>query len=232
MNRHPGHGGRPSKFDVHDVLDAALRCIRSDGLDALTIRAVAAEMGSSPTALYRHIEGSDDLVARCVDDVLGIAMPNLETRSQTDRWLWLRAVTQEFRINLISHPGVAEHLMAIGPTGPQGLHLMDSICSVILDSGLGPKETAEAYTLLMITAAGFCARSARLSAAAEIVDFQHAENGFGQLLAAQDNKLESLRTVLPAFDPNAERTYNRAMDTIISTFLPPDAHPGTHPPQE
>ncbi|MWA04551.1 response regulator [Actinomadura sp. LD22] len=46
-----------------------LEITRRDGLDALTIRALAADLGVSRMALYRHVSGKDELVALVMDAI-------------------------------------------------------------------------------------------------------------------------------------------------------------------
>jgi len=46
------------------LVDTAVRMIRHDGVAALTLRAVGARLGVSRTALYRHFDGKQALLAR------------------------------------------------------------------------------------------------------------------------------------------------------------------------
>ena len=48
------------------ILDAALTLVRRDGLDALTMRALANELGVTATALYYHYTGRDELLGALV----------------------------------------------------------------------------------------------------------------------------------------------------------------------
>lgn len=47
----------------HALLDEAVRTIRDDGVDAVTLRAVGARLGVSRTALYRHFADKSALLA-------------------------------------------------------------------------------------------------------------------------------------------------------------------------
>src|SRR3954470_23315384 len=46
------------------LVDAAVRVIQKDGVQALTLRGVGARVGVSRTALYRHFDGKEALLAR------------------------------------------------------------------------------------------------------------------------------------------------------------------------
>ena len=43
----------------------------AEGLDALSMRRVAADLGVAPMSLYRHVPGKDELVALMVERALG-----------------------------------------------------------------------------------------------------------------------------------------------------------------
>ncbi|ROP42192.1 TetR/AcrR family transcriptional regulator C-terminal domain-containing protein [Saccharothrix texasensis] len=53
------------------VLRAAIAIADAEGLDAVTMRRLAAELGVGPMSLYRHVENKDELVARMADEVFG-----------------------------------------------------------------------------------------------------------------------------------------------------------------
>jgi AcrR family transcriptional regulator len=50
------------------LVEAAIETIRSEGLEALTLRSVGAKVGVSRTALYRHFESKAALLARVAAD--------------------------------------------------------------------------------------------------------------------------------------------------------------------
>src|SRR6478672_7441524 len=62
------HGrGRPPTIDREAVLDAALRLLDAEGVDALTMRRLASELGVSAMAPYRHVGSKDELLMVLVD---------------------------------------------------------------------------------------------------------------------------------------------------------------------
>lgn len=50
------------------LVETAVRMIRHDGVAALTLRAVGARLGVSRTALYRHFDGKQALLARVASE--------------------------------------------------------------------------------------------------------------------------------------------------------------------
>ena len=71
-NRSSGSGSRgPVRAHTDgEVTAAAIALADRDGLPATTIRAVAAELGISPAALYRYIPSRSELIERMVDGTL------------------------------------------------------------------------------------------------------------------------------------------------------------------
>src|SRR5262245_65726720 len=56
---------RKRPITVDRITDAALQVVTTDGYDSLTIRRVAAVLGTGPSSLYGHIVNKDD-----IDDLL------------------------------------------------------------------------------------------------------------------------------------------------------------------
>ncbi len=71
---------RPRSLTRSAIADAALAVIDGDGLDALSIRSVAARLGVGAMTLYRYVEGRDDIEALVVEAVIG----TLDLRLPTD----------------------------------------------------------------------------------------------------------------------------------------------------
>ncbi|MGQ4362160.1 TetR/AcrR family transcriptional regulator [Streptomyces sp. SAS_272] len=53
------------------IAEAAVRIAGAEGLDALTMRRLAAELGVAPMAAYRYVSGKDELLELMVDFVYG-----------------------------------------------------------------------------------------------------------------------------------------------------------------
>ena len=62
---------RPAKAPLSEqvIVDAALEILRAEGLDAVTMRSVAAELDTGPASLYVYIRGRDELREAILDRV-------------------------------------------------------------------------------------------------------------------------------------------------------------------
>ena len=58
------------RLDRAKVLAEAISLADAEGLDALSMRALATRMGVVPMALYKHVADKDDLIGGMVDAVL------------------------------------------------------------------------------------------------------------------------------------------------------------------
>src|SRR4051794_4013246 len=59
--------GRPSTIDRDAVLETALALLDAEGVEALTMRRLASELGVSAMAAYRYVESKDELLMVLVD---------------------------------------------------------------------------------------------------------------------------------------------------------------------
>jgi AcrR family transcriptional regulator len=204
------------RLTVEAVVEAALDCTAEAGLDKLTMRAVAARLGSSPMALYRHVADRDELVARTVDQTLADIelLPHPTTPDETRKWLLHMATTVRQRLR--AYPGTADHLLMNGPTGPWTMTFMDRVCHVLADTGRSPKETAQAYDWLMTTAAAYIAKQDRLDRTGGA---RQAASKFASRTAAYARKLPHLARVAPEFRGDADQAFQRAVGHVIDALL-------------
>jgi AcrR family transcriptional regulator len=61
--------GRPPQRTRTQVVAAAVAIADAEGLDALTMRRLAAELGAGVMSLYTYVRDKDDLVDQMVDQV-------------------------------------------------------------------------------------------------------------------------------------------------------------------
>ncbi|MFD9966468.1 TetR/AcrR family transcriptional regulator [Amycolatopsis sp. NPDC058986] len=69
----PEHGTRGPKpaFSRDDVAKAAVRIADAEGLDALSMRRIATELGAGAASLYRYVRKKDEIFELMIDAVLG-----------------------------------------------------------------------------------------------------------------------------------------------------------------
>jgi AcrR family transcriptional regulator len=108
-----------SLLDVHRIVAAALTVADTEGLSALSMRRVAAELGVAAMTLYSHVPGKGELVDLMLDTVLGELYPDGPPAGN-----WRTRLEGVARANwdlFLRHPW-AVHLATGRP--PLGPHLM------------------------------------------------------------------------------------------------------------
>src|SRR5690348_4652862 len=99
------------------ILQAALKIIDRDGVDALSMRRLSEEVGRDPTVLYRHVPGK----AALLDGVAEIVLSQLQVDTTDHDWVGqLRTVAHEFRRLAVTHPNVVPLLVTRPLATPLG----------------------------------------------------------------------------------------------------------------
>jgi AcrR family transcriptional regulator len=135
------------------IVTAGVELTQSEGLGAVTMRRLAAELGTWPAALYHHL-GDRDAVHDAISDRVVAQFPLPE---DSLGWrAWYRALLLGGRIVLRAHPGVARRLMLHGATVPSALRIIDRGVTRLVRAGFGD-EAPTAYSLLLNHAVQFIA---------------------------------------------------------------------------
>jgi AcrR family transcriptional regulator len=143
------------------VVGEALTVISDDGVEALTMRTLAARLGVVPGALYRHVRNKEQLHDLVLDGVLAEVDCAVEPRTPwTDR---LTTIANRLRVVLEAHPGVAGILKLRDPLGPHSLDLAEALLAPLQAAGFPAREAGLAYFALVDYTVGFAASSTRTS---------------------------------------------------------------------
>ncbi|MGZ4564300.1 MAG: TetR/AcrR family transcriptional regulator [Mycobacterium sp.] len=114
----PRQGGRPPLITLDDVIAIG----RDLGMRRLSINAVAARLGVSATALYRHIDGRWELERLVGESLLAELDLRDDPSADTERHLLSFALQlQDFTAE---HPGLASYLQVLFPRGDAGRRLL------------------------------------------------------------------------------------------------------------
>ena len=142
-----GVKGARGRATTEDVVAAAVGIADREGVEALTIRAVAAACGLSPMGIYRHVRDKDELLDRVVE-VVAARIGELEAAGTwQDK---LMALLRDCRRVLLDHPGVASMCVS-RPTPVAGVaRFYDRLLEALSEGGLDGAEAVYAFdTLLM-----------------------------------------------------------------------------------
>ncbi|MGI5273451.1 TetR/AcrR family transcriptional regulator [Nonomuraea sp. CA-218870] len=128
----PARGPRPA-FSRSQLTEAAVRVADAEGLDAISMRRLATEIGSGTMSLYRYVSGKDEVIDLMVD---AVAMEFLPPDVPSGDWRAdLRALAVRTRQATHRHPWMARVTATRQSAGPNGVRALDR--SLAMVDGLG-----------------------------------------------------------------------------------------------
>jgi AcrR family transcriptional regulator len=143
------------------VVTEALAVIAQDGVQALTMRSLAARLGVVPGALYHHVGNKEQLQDLLLDGVLAEVDVHLDpSQPWTEQ---LKLLAHRLRQVLEDHPGVAAILKTRDPLGPHSLALAEAFLLPLRAAGFADREAGLAFSLLVDYTIGFAVSSPRTS---------------------------------------------------------------------
>jgi TetR/AcrR family tetracycline transcriptional repressor len=130
-----------TQLSRESVIDAALAKADRDGVQALTFRRLARDLGVTPMALYRYVASKDELLhavaERAFEDV---ELPDREPSPWQDR---LRALAHSYRRVLLVHPAIAALQVAGHGAGRiNGIRAVEVLLGALRDAGFSVIESA------------------------------------------------------------------------------------------
>jgi TetR/AcrR family transcriptional regulator, tetracycline repressor protein len=130
------------------IVEAALRVMDAEGLEAVSMRRVAREVGVEAMSLYHHVRDKDDLLG----GMCSLVMQEFDIPEHDDR-PWdqrARSGAQEWRAVLKSHPNVialfAERTKPM--TDVDALRPMEYALSLIMETGLDERQAVQVFNVL------------------------------------------------------------------------------------
>lgn len=127
------------------ILQAAVALADREGLDALTMRGLGAELGFEAMSLYKHVANKDEIL----DGIIGLVIGEIEVPSAGAGWkeaMRRRAISA--REVLTRHSWAIGLFEARGSRGPAVLRYMDAILGNLRSAGFSIEDAAHAFWML------------------------------------------------------------------------------------
>jgi TetR/AcrR family tetracycline transcriptional repressor len=135
------------------VLAAAHDLLAEEGLDALTMRALARRLGVAPNTLYSHVPGKTELVDALLDDRLSLVeAPSADAPDPVGAVMAL--MTSSYEVLLTRPDLVPLYLARQGSRGPNAVRLGVVMDALLLRTGLPPEAVPPARRALIVHAIG------------------------------------------------------------------------------
>lgn len=138
---------RPRSLTPAGIASAALAVLDRDGSAALSMRTVAAELGTSAMALYRYVDGRTELERHVVDHVLATIELDLSSRLS-----WQRRVVvlmERVRSAVAEHPSALPLFVTHRHAAPASLRWIETMLAVLADAGFTAAERVVAQRALV-----------------------------------------------------------------------------------
>ncbi|MGA5499322.1 TetR/AcrR family transcriptional regulator [Streptomyces cinereoruber] len=223
VSEHPRRG-RPPAHSRAEITATAVAIADTEGLAAVTMRAVAARLGAGTMSLYSYVPNKETLLELMIDEVNGDH--RLPTTPTGDWRSDLRQIAHEQRAIMRRHPWLPAALPARQTLGPNTLAVLDHVLAVMTPSGLAAQARLEAFSLLT----GFVASHTSYELAQQRA-IEAAGRSPGELLDAQarylraavaDSRYPHLAQALAALDGdhNPDAVFDRLLNRMINGITP------------
>lgn len=214
----PAKRGRPlagsSSLSRTAIVKVAFEVIESEGVDALSFRAVAKRLGVDAKSLYNHIEDKEALLNAVAEEVLSrmkIPPPTGDLRSD------LLAIARSFRTSALSPKGDAVVLLLSRPiellanTAP-----LEATLSMLIKAGAQPQWAVHVVRSVLAYITGALLREARTSITYGVHDPAVASSREGALTGLGLPHIALAAPFLSRIDHEAE--FEFGLDVLVDAI--------------
>lgn len=192
------------------LISAALDIVDRDGLEALSMRRLGAELGVDPMAAYRHLPSKEALLDGVVEAV--ISGVDLTTDAAADWQVQVRQMMRAYLDALLAHPN-ALPLIAERPwKTPGSLRVLERALQILQGSGASLHDA-----LVAVNAIGFFTSGLALAAGARQREPYAEEQQVRDLLALPVEEFPVIHEVLRS--DQVVRGYGEVIDFAIEAII-------------
>ncbi len=128
-----------------EIFSAALAIIDAEGIDALTMRRLAQDLGVEAMSLYHHVPNKEALLDGVVELALTAQAP-VAPPTSGDWQATVTAAVCGFRRALITHPNVLPHMITHPPSSPEASAMyIQGPLAYLINNGVAEKDAAELF---------------------------------------------------------------------------------------
>jgi AcrR family transcriptional regulator len=127
-------GRRRQPLTRDAIVEAAVKVLDAEGVDALTVRRIGQELGTGSATLYWYIGSKDELGELVYDRVMGeVELPELDAGHWQEQ---LKELCRRVYRVLVKHNDVARLSLGRIPAGPNMLRVMERTTAVLREAGI------------------------------------------------------------------------------------------------
>jgi AcrR family transcriptional regulator len=198
--------GPKPRFTRAQVVDVALEITRAEGLDAVSLRRVADELGITAMALYRYFDSKDQLLTAMAARMVNPAPMVDASAPWPDQ---VRTVAIDIYEGLLSHPGIG-HLFATRVLDATDVDAAkEGLYGILYRAGFTAQESIDGLWTLFDYIVGAVI-------ADESVDKQTSPEEMSHLAGLPDEEFPTLTTVAPSYESRGSRgVFEFGLDLLI-----------------
>jgi AcrR family transcriptional regulator len=187
------------------IVSMAIEIADAEGLDAVSIRRVAARLNARPMSLYTHIASKDDLVALMLNEVgAELLVPE---PLPTDWRGALKAIAEQAFAGYLAHPWMLSAFGRGPRVGPNQLRRGEQSAAAVAGLGIDP---ADAWTALRIV------HEWTMGHALHVVTLREDAELERQLSQADAGDFPQMAKVFPALRGRPHDTsFDAALDVLL-----------------
>ncbi len=133
--------GERARLSKRAVVDRALKLADADGLDALTIRKLAQDLGVTPMALYWHFRSKEDLLEGMAERVWGEI--DVRVEESVPWWAQLQAGLESLIRMLRAHPAAPQLVLEHEKQNEAALRATEATLEILRGAGFDPQHASE-----------------------------------------------------------------------------------------
>jgi AcrR family transcriptional regulator len=201
------------------IVRCAIQLADAEGIDALSMRRIAAEMGTGTTSLYRHITNKDELIELMVDAVCG--EKPLQEQPSGDWRAELAGIARGFRAALLRHPWLAQQASRRPALGPNAIersdHALGVVGTVSDDATLAGMVVSAVDTYVLGSVATELAELEAQRSTGMTEDEWRASVGIYVRQVVDSGRYPHFnRRILEADDPDADDRFEFGLDCLLA----------------
>jgi AcrR family transcriptional regulator len=144
--------GRRAQLTREQVVTAAIELADRDGIESISMRRLAQELGVEAMSLYTHVRSKDDLLDGMVDAVIGMIPVDADP---ADWRTSLRRMALAARAVMLRHPWAPRTVETRAAPGPAGLAYANAVLGILREGGFSIADAHHALHILGSRVLGF-----------------------------------------------------------------------------
>jgi TetR/AcrR family transcriptional regulator, tetracycline repressor protein len=196
--------GERARLSKRAVIDRALKLADADGLDALTIRKLAQDLGVTPMALYWHFRSKEELLEGVAERVWSEI--DVHVNPSVPWWAQLQAGLESLVSVLRAHPAAPQLVLEHEKQNEAALRATEATLEILRGAGFDPQHASEiarsalwTAIMLVMSESGY---HPELSEAERAEHLRRTEISFAMLPVARYPRLVEGAAAMASCDPD------------------------------